>query len=100
MPPLYDEHGELTPAGDRARVSALMVAILSVLGLMPVAFLGPVSMVLCGDGCSAETGAAVLLATASPLLLLMSTVGGIYSYRAPTWPMLLFTSAPSRRRRR
>lgn len=92
---LQTEEGEKTALGNWIRWLCGTLAALSGLALLPAGFVGLLSVMLCGGGCSDAQQIYVTLMTLSPLFMLVSLMSGIAVFRSPTWRLVGLTVVPS-----
>src|SRR5687767_13700536 len=94
MADLRDADSELTWLGSTLRIAALLVAILSGLGLLLITPFALLSPMMCGSGgCTAVQRVAATLLFASPLLLLGAAIAGAVAFNRPSRGLLLLTFA-------
>jgi hypothetical protein len=63
--------------------------------LVPLGFVGLLSVMICSGGCSNTQLAFVTLMTISPLFMLVAVMSGIAVFRSPTWGLAALTIVPS-----
>ena len=92
---LQTEEGDKTALGTWVRLLCGTLAALSGLALLPAGFVGLLSVMLCGGGCSGAQQIYIALMTLSPLFMLVSPMSGVAVFRNPTWPLVGLTIVPS-----
>lgn len=92
---LETAEGDPTRLGDALRLACLLIAIASGLALLPVGFIGLLSSMICGGGCTNWAWFAVTSMTLSPLLLMVSMMAGVPAFRGPSWRLILLTLVPA-----
>lgn len=82
---LADDVGGYTPLGNFVRYCAGAIGILSTIAFVPASFLGLLSPMVCGGGCSLVRQYAVLGMMASVILLPIAAGVGFMTFSRPSF---------------
>lgn len=92
---LKTQEGDPTILGNWLRWLCGILAGISGVALVPLGFVGLLSVMICGGGCSNAQSFFVILMTLSPLFMLVAIMSGVAAFRSPTWRMTALTIVTS-----
>lgn len=92
---LQTQEGDPTILGIWVRWLCGILAAISGVALVPLGFVGLLSVMICGGGCSTAQWFFVTLLTLSPMFMIVAIMSGVAAFRSPTWRLAALTIVTS-----